>query len=127
MDARINPDMTRWFRYPIAAEAAVASRPPQPHKLRLLLAVADAIDRTGPVVGDEDGAILVEQDIGGTAEIALVTLDPAGGEDSCLAFLPSGLAVIFTMRPPWYLCRFQEPCSAIRIAFLYSAGNWLPV
>src|SRR5699024_12168296 len=46
--------------------------------------LADAIDRTGPVVGDEDGAILVEQDIGGTAEIALVTLDPAGGEDFLL-------------------------------------------
>src|SRR5262249_10179330 len=46
-----------------------------------LLAVADAIDRTGPVVGDEDRAILGKDDVIGAAEIALVALDPAGGED----------------------------------------------
>src|SRR4051794_34920087 len=43
----------------------------------LLLAVADAIDRTGPVVGDEDRAILVLDDVGGTAEIALIAFKPA--------------------------------------------------
>src|SRR5215470_3216163 len=52
-----------------------------------LLAVADPIDRTGPVVGDEDRAVLGKHDIRRTAEIALVTLDPAGGEDLLLGIL----------------------------------------
>src|SRR6185437_11884756 len=54
---------------------------------RLLLAVADAIDRTGPVVGDENRAVLVEDDIVRTAEIALVALDPAGSEHLLLGVL----------------------------------------
>src|SRR5450755_3394578 len=54
---------------------------------RDLLLVADAIDRTGPVVGDEDGAILVLDDIGRAAEIALVAFDPAGREHVLLGVL----------------------------------------
>src|SRR5260370_5650807 len=53
----------------------------------LLLAVADAIDRTGPVVGDEDGTILVLDDIGRAAEITLVAFDPAGREHVLLGAL----------------------------------------
>src|SRR6185437_9266517 len=52
-----------------------------------LFAVADAIDRAGPVVGDEDRTILVQDDVGRTAEIALVTLDPAGSEHVLLDVL----------------------------------------
>src|SRR3954467_5788836 len=59
-------------------------------RLRLLLAVADAIDRAGPVVGNEDRAILGEDDVVGTAEIALVTLDPSGGEPLLLGILAVG-------------------------------------
>src|ERR1700681_5081988 len=58
---------------------------PQPLLIQpLLLAVADAVDRTGPVVGDEQRAVLGQHDIGRTAEIALVALDPAGREDLLL-------------------------------------------
>src|SRR5450631_268579 len=64
------------------------SEQPQPLISQLLLlAVADAIDRTGPVVGDEDGAILVLDDIGRAAEIALVAFDPAGREHVLLGVL----------------------------------------
>src|SRR3984957_324918 len=53
----------------------------------LLLAVADAIDRAGPVVGNEDRTILVQDDIVGPAEIALVAFDPAGSEHFLLGIL----------------------------------------
>src|SRR3954453_24089470 len=56
-------------------------------RLRLLLAVADAVDRAGPIVGDEDRAVLGEDDVVGTAEIALVALDPSGGEHLLLGVL----------------------------------------
>src|SRR3954452_3598385 len=56
----------------------------------LLLAVADAVDRAGPIVGDEDRAVLGEDDVIGAAEIALVTLDPAGGEHLLLGILAIG-------------------------------------
>src|SRR6516165_3032488 len=73
------------------ARAAAAPRQPQPLVLdTLLLAVADAIDRAGPVVGDEDRPILGEDDVGRTAEIALVTFEPAGGEHFLLGVLAVG-------------------------------------
>src|SRR5258706_4976488 len=50
---------------------------PQPFIFQLLLLVADAVDSTGPVVGDEDRTILGDNDIGRPAEIILVTLKPA--------------------------------------------------
>src|ERR1700759_1536720 len=67
------------------------TKPPQPHSYSArLLAVADAIDRAGPVVGDEDRTVLVQDDVVGTAEIALIALDPAGGEDFLLGILAVG-------------------------------------
>src|ERR1700733_11508443 len=67
-------------------------RPPvagrsQPFDCLVLLLVADAIDRTRPVVGHEDRAILVEDNVVGTAEIALVAFDPAGCEHGFLGVL----------------------------------------
>src|SRR4051794_39414108 len=59
-------------------------------KITDLLAVADAIDRTGPVVGHEDRAILGKHDVGGTAEIAGGTLEPAFSEDFRLRVLAVG-------------------------------------
>src|ERR1700761_8369414 len=56
-----------------------------------LLAVADAIDRTGPVVGHEDRSILVEDDVVGAAEIALVAFDPAVCEHRLLGVLAVGI------------------------------------
>src|ERR1700761_276254 len=56
-----------------------------------LLAVADAIDRTGPIVGDEDRSILVEDDVVGTAQEVLVALDPAIGKDLLLGILAVGI------------------------------------
>src|SRR3954452_18433516 len=55
-----------------------------------LLAEADAVDRAGPVVGHQHRAVLGEHDVGGTAEIALVALDPAGGKDFLLGVLAVG-------------------------------------
>src|SRR5262249_44619621 len=52
-----------------------------------LLAVADAIDRTGPVIGHEDRAVFGDDDVVGTAEIALITLDPAFRKDLLLGVL----------------------------------------
>src|SRR5438132_7908736 len=63
---------------------------PQPPMVPGLLAVADAIDRTGPVVGNEDRAVLGEHDIGGTAEITLIAFKPAGSEDFLLGILAVG-------------------------------------
>src|SRR5579859_5873981 len=66
----------------------VTSARDNPAMLRLaLLAVADAIDRAGPVVGDEDRTILVQDDVVGTAKIALVAVDPAGRKDFLLWIL----------------------------------------
>src|ERR1700755_3283185 len=55
-----------------------------------LLAVADAIDRTCPVVGHEDRAVLGDHDVVGTAEIVLVAVDPAFGKDLLLGILAVG-------------------------------------
>src|SRR5437764_13778749 len=43
----------------------------------LLLVVADAINRAGPVVGNQYRTVLGQHDIGRAAEIALVTFEPA--------------------------------------------------
>src|SRR6476620_6223320 len=55
-----------------------------------LLAVADAVDRTGPVVGNQQRAVLGEHDVGRTAEIALIAFEPAGGKDLLLGVLAVG-------------------------------------
>src|SRR5689334_17559573 len=55
-----------------------------------LLAVADAIDRTGPVVGDEDRAVLGKDDVVRPAEIAGRTFDPAFSKDFRLRILAVG-------------------------------------
>src|SRR3954466_4872606 len=68
-------------------KAAVPLDTAASRRLTLLLAVADAVDRARPIVGDEDRAILGEDDVVGAAEIALVTLDPAGGEHLLLRVL----------------------------------------
>src|ERR1700755_3515855 len=54
------------------------------------LLIADAIDRAGPVVGDEDRTVLVQDDVGRTAEITLVAFEPAGGEHGFLGALAVG-------------------------------------
>src|SRR6267378_2487229 len=56
-----------------------------------LLLVADAVDRAGPVVGDEHRAILGENYVGRTAEIILVALKPARCEDFLLGILAVGI------------------------------------
>jgi hypothetical protein len=56
-----------------------------------LLAVADAVDRTGPIIGDEDRSVLVEDDVVRTAEEVLVALDPAVGKDLLLGILAVGI------------------------------------
>src|ERR1700748_1898039 len=67
------------------------TKPPPPHSYSArLLAVADAIDRAGPVVGDEDRTVLVQDDVVGTAEIALIALDPAGRQHVLLGVLAVG-------------------------------------
>src|SRR5260221_9701931 len=53
----------------------------------LLLVVADAIDRAGPVVGNEDRTVFRLDDIVRPAEIALVAFDPAGCEHFLLGIL----------------------------------------
>src|SRR5882762_201149 len=63
---------------------------PQPLMIEVLLLVADAIDRTGPVVSDENGTVLVQDDIGRAAEIALVAFEPAGREHVLLRILAVG-------------------------------------
>src|SRR3982074_3834531 len=69
---------------------------PQPLIFQLLLlavvvaAVADAIDRAGPVVGNENRTVLGLDDIGRPAEIALVAFEPAGCEHVLLGVLAVG-------------------------------------
>src|SRR5712671_6192687 len=68
--------------------------PEQPQPLifqLLLLVVADAVDRAGPIVGDEDRTVLGQHDIGWPAEIALVAFKPAGGKDFLLGVLAVGI------------------------------------
>src|SRR5436309_4248923 len=55
-----------------------------------LLAVADAVDRTGPVVGNQHRTVLGKHDVGGTSEIALIAFEPAGGKDLLLGVLAVG-------------------------------------
>src|SRR3984957_1246122 len=55
----------------------------------LLLAVADAIDRASPIVGNQNRAVLGQDDIVGPAEITLVAFEPTG----CEYFLLGVLAV----------------------------------
>src|ERR1700730_3635864 len=54
------------------------------------VAVADAIDRAGPVVGNADRTVLGMDDMGGPAEIALVAFEPAGCEHILLGVLAVG-------------------------------------
>src|ERR1700716_1170817 len=79
-------------KFPSKNEAAAASnQQPQPRSfVPRLLAVADAVDRTGPVVGDEQRAVLGGHDVGRTAEIALIAFEPAGGKDLLLGVLAVG-------------------------------------
>src|SRR5439155_4194076 len=64
---------------------------PQPRIVQaLLLGVADAIDRTGPVVRHQHRTILGKDDVGGLAEIALIAFEPAGSEDFLLGILAVG-------------------------------------
>src|SRR5882724_12239602 len=53
----------------------------------LLLAVADTIDRAGPVIGNEDRAVLGQDDVVRPTEITLVAFDPAGCEHLLLGVL----------------------------------------
>jgi len=55
-----------------------------------LLAVADAVDRTGPVVGNEDRAVPGYDDVVGAAEVVLVAFEPAFGKDLLLGVLAVG-------------------------------------
>src|SRR6267154_2602363 len=71
--------------------AATRSRAAAAPDFSVLLAIADAIDRAGPVVGDEDGTVLGQHDIGRPAEIALVAFEPAGGKDLLLGVLAVGI------------------------------------
>src|SRR6267378_2582415 len=63
---------------------------PQPPMIEVLLLVADAIDRTGPVVSDQDRTVLVLDDVGRAAEITLVAFEPAGREHVLLGILAVG-------------------------------------
>src|SRR6476620_3745314 len=69
------------------AEAAAACRATAAILVSSLLAVADAVDRTGPVVGDEDRAVLGEDDVVGTTKIALITFEPTRSEHFLLGVL----------------------------------------
>src|SRR3954463_8825462 len=66
---------------------------PQPLPLvrLLLLAVADAVDRAGPIIGHQQRTIAGLHDVGGTAEIALIAFEPAGGKDLLLGVLAVGI------------------------------------
>ena len=64
---------------------------PQPLNALSLLLVADAVDRAGPVVGDEHRTILGENDVGRPAEIILVALKPARCENLLLGILAIGI------------------------------------
>src|ERR1700688_4932159 len=98
-----SPGMTGVIRLPISLKTQSCSHSfPNGRSLvifqRLLLgvvvgvgvAVADAIDRAGPVVGNEDRTVLGLDDIGRPAEIALVAFEPAGCEHILLGVLAVG-------------------------------------
>src|SRR5882672_12304292 len=80
-----------WVQLNAKLRPLVPEQPQPPIAKALLLAVADAIDRTGPVVGHQQRAILGEDDIRGTAEIALIAFEPAGSEDFLLGVLAIGI------------------------------------
>src|SRR5260370_11849344 len=118
MDARIKSGRDEYVPSPVCQnkEAAAALEQPQPLISQLLLlVVADAIDRAGPVVGDEDGTVLGQHDIGRAAEIALIAFEPAGCKDLLLGVLAIGIdddafdprALIFVADAPR---RVRLPC-----------------
>src|SRR5215212_2375343 len=55
-----------------------------------LLAVADAIDRAGPIVGNEDRTVPGQDDIGRTTEITLIAFQPTRCEHFLLGVLAVG-------------------------------------
>src|ERR1700689_4123761 len=63
---------------------------PQPLIIQRLLLVADAIDRAGPVIRNQDRTVLVQNDIVRPAQITLVAFDPAGCEYFLLGVLAVG-------------------------------------
>src|SRR6266852_227599 len=90
---RSSPDMTTSTRSPRSVNKKLRPLvPQQPQPLtQILLLVADAVDRACPVVGNQDRPILVQDDIGRPAEIALVAFDPAGCEHVLLGVLAVGI------------------------------------
>src|SRR5258708_27072743 len=88
-----SPGMTSAFHRPFVTikRPRLPWEQPQPLIFQALLLVADAIDRAGPVVGDEHRAVLGENDIGRPAEIALIAFEPAGCKDLLLGVLAVGI------------------------------------
>src|SRR5262249_37000789 len=62
---------------------------PQPltSQVLLLLGVADAINRASPIIRHQNRSVLVQDDVGGPAEIATVPFDPARRELRLLGVL----------------------------------------
>src|SRR6266480_1741039 len=94
MDARIksgHDEGDLLSRHQTTKAAATRSRAAAASEHQTLLLVADAVDRAGPVVGDEYRTILGEHDVGRPAEITLVALKPTRCEDFLLGVLAIGV------------------------------------
>src|SRR5882724_5384014 len=89
MDARIKSGHDECVLGPLLNERSCGRLFPRSRSLsyHVLLAVADAIDRAGPVVRDEERTILRQNDVGRPAQITLVAFDPARGKDLLLGIL----------------------------------------
>src|SRR5258708_37286355 len=74
------------MRSPVPALAPVPSLARAPFRL---FGVADAVDRTGPVIGHQQRPVLGDQDVGGPTGILLVAGQPALRE----GLLPGVLAI----------------------------------
>src|SRR6201996_4284654 len=88
------------------------SKQPRPSNFQCLFTVAVAIDRTCPIVGDEDRTVLGQDDIVRPAQIALIAFDPARGKNILLGVLSVGVdrhahdaaALIFVPVPGTVFC-----------------------
>src|ERR1700709_1132574 len=72
-------------------KAATAVAAPSLFRCIRSLGVGKPIDRAGPIVGDQDGAVLGEQDVVGTAKVILRPGDEAVNQRRLLGVLAVGV------------------------------------
>src|SRR4051812_36627462 len=97
------------------------------HAGLFLVAVGDPPDSAVEVIRDQHRAVLEEHHIRRPSDVVVVRPKEAQMNTSVPFTVPSLFRNTARMSPPNFLVRFHEPWRAMKIAFLYFAGNLSPV